>query len=71
MKYQNMFITELTRDEVLALTPTTQVLVYNPYANLYDLEFADKNCQARNKFALSALRYFLFSIGELPGNDRR
>ena len=66
MKSFNFHITELTRSEVLELNHTAQILVYNPFIKLYRIEFADEKCTARNKFASSALRYFLFTLSELP-----
>lgn len=67
MKQLNFHITELSRSEVLDLNHTVQILVYNPFTKLYRIEFADEKCIARNKFASPALRYFLFTLNELPG----
>ncbi|MBQ7332857.1 MAG: hypothetical protein IJW38_00740 [Clostridia bacterium] len=67
MKHLNFHITELSRSEVLELKPTVQILVYNPFTKLYRIEFADEKCIARNKFSSSAIRYFLFTLNELPG----
>ena len=66
MKNFNFHIRELERSEVLALDSMVQVLVYNPFTKLYRIEFADKNCTARNKFASSETRYFLFALNDLP-----
>jgi len=66
MKQFNFFINELTVAEVLELSPTSQLLVYNPHSQMYHFEFADKNCSVHNKFKVTSLRYFLFTIGDLP-----
>lgn len=66
MKHMSLNLTELTHEEVLECPSSAQILVFNPHTKMYSLHFADKNCPARNKFAVPTLRYFLFNIGELP-----
>ena len=66
MKYHNLLLVELSVSEVLNLEPDAQLLVYNPFSETYHLEFADDNCSAKRTFRIGSLRYFLFSIGELP-----
>ena len=66
MNRVNFTLFELTQAEVIKLDYTAQILIYNPYSEKYSLAFADKNCIARSKFALPALRYFLFNVAELP-----
>ena len=66
MKFYNFHLQELERSEVIALDKSCQILVFNPFTKLYRIEFADEKCIARNKFASSEIRYFLFTLGELP-----
>lgn len=67
MKIHNLTLIELTKEEVLRLEPTDQVLVYNPNSMMYRIELANKDCSVRSKYGtLSNMRYFLFNISELP-----
>ena len=66
MKSYNFHLHELERSEVLTLDKTTQILVYNPFTKLYRIEFADEKCTAKNIFSSSSIRYFLFSLVDIP-----
>ena len=66
MKRYNVTLFEVSRQEVLEMDSLVQILIYNPFTGNYSLDFADKNCIARNRNAAPELRYFLFNIGEMP-----
>ena len=66
MKRVNLALFELTREEVLELDEDAQVMIFNNITGKYSVCLANKDCPAKSKFAVPDLRYFLFSVGELP-----
>lgn len=68
MKRIEISLWEITKDEVLKLPSSTQILIYNTITCTYRVEWADdKNCIARSKHASEFLRYFSFEDPHLEG----
>lgn len=51
---------ELTREEAKTLPQNMQMLVYNPLAGTYHVEWGGKKNFVNNKHAIPQLKYFRF-----------
>lgn len=66
MKRTTLALFELTKEEVLELDASAQVMIYNAITDTYGIWLADKHCPARSNNDISHLRFYLFNVGELP-----
>ena len=67
MKQVTLTMFELTRLEVLQLDADAQVMVYNKVTDSYEIWRAGyKHMPARSRADCSDLRFYLFTVGELP-----
>lgn len=66
MKQVTLVMFELTRQEVIELDEDAQVMIFNEITGNYSIWLANKYCPARSKNDCSHLRFYLFTVGELP-----
>ena len=67
MQQVTLTMFELTRQEVLELDENAQVMIYNAITNKYEIWTAGyKHNPARSRIDCSHLRFYLFTVGELP-----
>ena len=67
MKQVTLTMFELTRQQVLELDPDAKIMVYDAITDSYEIWHAGyKHQPARSRADCSDLRFFLFTVGELP-----
>ena len=67
MKQARLTMFEISRDEVLQLDNDAQIMIYNSITNKYEIWTAGyKHNPARSRADCSDLRFYLFTVGELP-----
>lgn len=70
MKRIEISLWEITKEEVLKLPSSTQIMIYNTITCTYRVEWADdKNGIARSKYASEFLRYFSFEDPHPEGSQ--
>lgn len=53
-------IKQASKDEILEMEEKEQYLIWNPFANTFKVEYADKKCIARNKYCAKELVFYKF-----------
>lgn len=66
MKIVKLNMIELTRQEAAELDSEAQILIYNSITGKYELWMNEKHCPSHSKNDVSHLKFYLFTVSELP-----